>query len=680
MKIYNQPQIKTQSINKKPNFKAISPYLKKQAEVALSKPDTRTLFAKLVGITGLASVLAWTKTLNNKEDSQSLERINDSWLQCRTEMYLNPETNEHFLDVTSQSDETESFLWTKAQLSDANATDNVQTFSEDNKELFLSDKSNNLYLENRANKALESILFQLKVLENAKDEAKNFALKSIEDKWNTLVKQADLVKSNEVTAELYQKIADIYKSFILSNYVEKPTKPNTEPTVELDTDEVTNDENVIKLHDTELAEEIIEEPVEVIENPVAEQSQEIVSAGVPLRRIDAEKPDYCAKDEVPVITPKIVGKIELVPAKIKIKETEKNREFLKAFRAAFTSDSLLKPEHYIDYIDFMVEIYNSYSKNPKIREFLLKDFADIDHLNEIKLYHDYTNGEVEKIGFLNFRNFQFNKKICGGTITKEEFERLKSYQDNQIKYYRINLDAAYPFKNNVVLNFTPNVSKEDRLKLMLDAYKIAFNVQDKRMIGNVEPAEVTVNAVKSELAQKLAKDPDDYANIIKYIGVDKTSPEFESIISAVNDGDTEEAGVEINNLLSKNGYKYRLNAVTSLLKMPELDEYFDGIHGKMRFLERFIFDDMALMNKNIRTLKTEMLTQLNTINRLLTNIEYITIYNYEAKNDDGTTGYKKGPNFVIEYDYDNNLIFALNNDMKIHTIFKKPKVRSRRTV
>ena len=75
-----------------------------------------------------------------------------------------------------------------------------------------------------------------------------------------------------------------------------------------------------------------------------------------------------------------------------------------------------------------------------------------------------------------------------------------------------------------------------------------------------------------------------------------------------------------------------------------------------------------------------MLNQLNTINRLLTNIEYITIYNYEAKNDDGTTGYKKGPNFVIEYDYDNNLIFALNNDMKIHTIFKKPKVRSRRTV
>ena len=72
MKIFNSPSIVNKSNYHKVNFKSapIAPVLQSQVQNVVANNATRGLFAKLAGIAGLTSIIAWVKALSGEKSSQ----------------------------------------------------------------------------------------------------------------------------------------------------------------------------------------------------------------------------------------------------------------------------------------------------------------------------------------------------------------------------------------------------------------------------------------------------------------------------------------------------------------------------------------------------------------------------------------------------------------------------------
>ena len=111
MKIYNSPIVTN---SQHTSFKAISPVAQKQLKSVIKSPVSKDLFAKVAGVAGLSSIIAWVnsfkKSENKVEELNKLDVIDTAWAQKSNERILNPEQSESFLDLVSEIDENEKLI------------------------------------------------------------------------------------------------------------------------------------------------------------------------------------------------------------------------------------------------------------------------------------------------------------------------------------------------------------------------------------------------------------------------------------------------------------------------------------------------------------------------------------------------------------------------------------------
>ena len=94
MKIYNSQAVVNRSNIKRnssnPNFKSISPTILKKVQASTtSNPVSKDIFIKLAGLTGLASLVAWVKSLSKEDNTEALNKldvIDSKWTQQGTEL------------------------------------------------------------------------------------------------------------------------------------------------------------------------------------------------------------------------------------------------------------------------------------------------------------------------------------------------------------------------------------------------------------------------------------------------------------------------------------------------------------------------------------------------------------------------------------------------------------------
>ena len=638
MKISNQ-RISNNSISLRnnknnTNFKAIAPDVIKQIKNISSSSGNKEIVLKLASLAGLTSIIAWVKAFKGEPQADvmnKLDIIDTNWSQKGNELFLNPIKQGEYLDLVSKADSAEAVLWTKGTLANTTVPTTIKEISQAEKDLFLTLETNEAYLSNSAKATIKSIISQVQALSGAPEEVKNNALKSIDLRLNSLVKEADSLQHSQESAEIYNKIANIIKLFAFTNLAEGTEKTSEEEflssTINNSTPAVNESEN----------------------------AGENISSLKVVGRIDLKptgknyfKPDKPIESESE-------SKISNETSK-QIIITDKNKDFVEEiFKKAFKRNSHIKPELYSDYIDFIQEIYYSYSEEKgSLRRLFLLNLTRENSLKMLELYNKLTSGKAEKIDYISFSDFQNFKHMNGGDLTQKDFDTLNGYKNSKIKYYMVK-----PQDEKIVVAFSEDTSVEDRLKIITDMHRIAFNITDTKTFNAQLVNSVELKDVKEELISKLLIDPEDYVNITSFLGLNLEEAKY-----AIDDGDYNDASRHIEHELNSYNARMKLNNLIQALNNDAFKGFSDTTHGRMRFLERIIFDSTRNMTKTPYEIKQitskEILKLKNTIERAKT----IDIYNYNAKRANGTSVHKYAPQIKL-----GKITIGLNDKGQLHTIY-----------
>ena len=665
MKIFNSPSIVNKPNYHKVNFKSapITPALQSQVQNVVANNATRGLFAKLAGIAGLTSIIAWAQALSGEKSSQEnlnkLDIIDTNWTNKANELFLNPNTTQEYLDVVSKVDDAESVLWTEALLADSklDSEDNLD-LAEQKQKLFLDENSNSTFLSVSANKTVKSILAQINALVSANEEVKAEVMSKIEDKLNSLINQAEELQNSEKTAEVYSKLANIAKMFTLTTLV--PSEPKAEDAIveviEPVSSAVKNPEEsavVVEMENVTPAAEIVEpkiaeEPKIVEETKVAEE---------PVVSVEAPKLKVVGKIDLSAFSKKGAKVKPEVKEEIQVKNEipAKHEEFInETFLKAFGKKSKVKPEMYYPFMDDIKRIYDSYyEEKEKNANLFLKLLAEDNKTLALDNYIRLTKGQKTRIEFINFLAIESIKQKNGGSITSEEFALLNNYKDSVFKYFTARDDE-------IEVAFCNGVTAEKRLEFIRDLYKIAFNKTSDDLHSGEAPIAIRTADVIEDISYRYAKNNEDYPNSLAYLGVND-----EDIDIAMEDLSVQETITVMKEYLSNAKYRAKLEALTEILNNEDFDNFIDRPHSRMRVVERFVFDDPKNLDKNTFQLMKKTSTEIKKIRAALEKTEKISFTNYKAQT---TVNGKKetiyGPRVSVK-DY----TIAINDAAQIHTIW-----------
>ena len=645
MQIFNQTTINNNSIvlkktKKQTSFKAISPQVIKQVKNISSNPANKDLVLKLAGLVGLSSIIAWVKSF--KADSQEdllhkLDVVDTNWTQKGNDIFLDPEKQGQYLDLISRADSAESVLWTKGLLASDVLPAPVKEISQAEKDLFLALETNESYLSNSAKTTIKSIISQVQALAGATEEVKNKALNSIESRLNALVKEADSLQNSEETSAIYSKVANIVKTFALTNLFEA----------------------------TDVA-------LQTLDKPVSLKSEEADTITKEASPPEVEEFHQGSEEEdKPKVT--VIGRIDLTPTTKKyfkptnteeVKDgdskeiiiNDNNKDFVEnIFTKAFKKNSHIRPELYADYIDFIQDIYYSYNEEKgALRKLFLSTLVRENSLKTLNLYKTLASGKMEKIDYISFADLQMFKHINGADLTQEEFDTINSYKNSKIKYYMVK-----PEDDKVVLTFLEGVSAEERLKIITDMHRIAFNISEQKSFNAQLVDFVEIKDIKDELISKLLIDPEDYDNITSYLGLN-----LENIQDAVNEGEYDDAKKYIEQELDGYLTKKKLDCLEQILNNEAFKGFADTTHGRMRLLERIIFDSTENMVKTPYEIKKITSKEILKLKKAIEKAKSIDVFNYNAKRSNGTSVYKYAPQIKL-----GKITIGLNDKAQLHTIY-----------
>lgn len=679
MKIYNIQTNKTLNYQQKTSFKGakISPVALKKLEQVKNNPKTNDIFIKLASVLGLTAILGWVKSLtekNNNEELNKLDIIDTAWTNKNNSLLLGQDTKEQYLDILSKADETESILWTKALLSkeDSSTKNNITAPNNDSTELFLSKDSNETFMTISANKAINSILMQIKALEGADDTTRENFVKEIENKLNGLIKQADSLQNDVKSSELYSKLANITKIFAMYNAINSNDENKVEKLQETVSEKI--EDNIDELIDSpkETNPKVITEiktvtPATPVELPVTvpekiEIPEDMKPAVKVVAKIDLKddgksrfKPSASAS--ITTKTPQTMGEIVV---------TEKNKEFVEeVFKKAFKRTSEIKPETYCGHIDLIQKIYDSYSdEKDKLKKNFLSRLSETDMRHTLNNYLDFTNGKDSKLDFMTFLKLDEFKKANGGELTKKEFELINNSKDVTIKYFQY-----YDDKIRVVFN--PGVSAEKRLEFIKDLHKIVYNVDSTQLFKGSNVKEFAPNDIIHELSYRLAKDSTQYPNITRFLNIALDElPETEGSLKDENDDeektfiDYSENFEDIKEILNKAKYRTRISELSDAINNPAFDGLMDSTHARMRFIERYVFgSDSRLLSKNAYEVKIKTSKKIESLKQNIEDADAISFINYPTK-DMTKSNQKFGPRIFVK-----GFTIGLNDKAQIHTIW-----------
>ena len=174
------------------------------------------------------------------------------------------------------------------------------------------------------------------------------------------------------------------------------------------------------------------------------------------------------------------------------------------------------------------------------------------------------------------------------------------------------------------------------------------------------PEEIKMVDVIDELSYRLAKNNEDYPNILFYLGIDS-----EELKNLIEDLSQEDAIDEIKDFLSNAKYKTKLESLATILNNEDFDFFIDKTHSRMRIIERFVFDDDKNVAKNVYQLEKKFSSEIKKIKSAIEKVERISFTNYSSTHDDGSNEVvKSGPRVILK-DY----TFGINDAGQILTIW-----------
>lgn len=618
-----------------PNFKRINPTLEKHVTTVLKTPANKDIFFKFAGVIGLTSIINFTTSLkeNSSENTAKLDVIDKFWTNKSNQYFLDTTTTDDYLDLTSKSNTQETEIWTQA-LTSSKQTQEIEptSINETTKGFFISNETNETFMDVSANKNLSSILNQLAGINNADKEVKKSILEIINDKLISLVKQAEKLQNEEETSAIFTKLANIARNFTFTKILElkKNQKEEKEQQPEL------------------VAEEIVEPPKPTDEGEKLPPRVKVIG------KIDltsaAEKPRR-GRGRPRVENP-ITETEDLKP----IIPTETNKAFVEIFLGKFGKKPPIKPEVYSEKIDLIKQIYETYSASkPMVRNRLLSRFKQENLLGLLALYEKLTGGDFSKIGFINFADLESLKNKNDASLTENDYEKLAITKDSVYKFFNIS-----PEEEKVCVTFVKGVSYKDRLKFLADFHKIAFNIPEDNILKSKvsETGDVSVEDIKTELAQKLADDSENYANIADFLGLDTSDIELE-----IEKGNRDEA-LEVANEHIEKIPSYQLEELMKILNNATFEGFIDGVHARMRFIERIVFKNKKLIGLKSYDVKIATNNEIKTLKSKIENMAYIDMYNYSATKNEDRLKNKYSPKVIID-----DVTIALNNNARIHTIY-----------
>ncbi len=676
MKILVQNYPKIPNDNTSPNFRSakIQSFLQKEfTTISSNNSSTKDIFVKLAAISGLASIIAWVNALKTNEDGETLTKlgtIEENWENKANERFLSPETQQNYLDFVSRADEVESLLWTKAFFDKASSISEADStvISDDAKNFFLSPETNEVFMMSSAEKKIRTLLNQLNILIKANNEVRLNALKSIESKLNKLVQQAINFQNSEQTTKLYEKFANIVRAFAITNFVSMNT---SSAKAELPLEEVDDSKKYISVKPT-----AVTEPSSEIRETASTERDGVKVAGDEIKEIEESVDDTVENTEkspVGMSSIKVLGKIDVVPDGVSrfkpstkaietetlkpLPITEENKEFInEVFVPNFNRTARVKPEIYSDYMDIIQKIYNAYPEDKKtLRAQFLKRLKIEDITSYLKLYQEYTEEKLASIDFLCFMDLELVKRAHDGSLTKEEFAKLNHLKKTLVMYYKLTGGVD----QDITIAFVDGVSFNQRLEIIRDFHKIIYNIPDENLYKMSSAELITAESVREEIINKIIHNIDDYRNIVAFLDIDVTDIENE-----LKKGDIEEAKIVAREILNRSEAKKKIEKFTDLVSNKAFDDIAGGIHARMRFLERMVFNNPSNLSLGNYELKKITSKAVLLLKKQIEKVRTINIINYPARKRGDKNENKYGPRVFLK-DY----TIGLNDSAMVHTIF-----------
>ena len=684
--VNNQHNISNAFINSKNNqvnFKRLPASSINKIKTLATNEANKHIFKKLSIVTGLSSIITWVNSLKNNEAQdtiQKLDIIDAEWTQKGNNAILDPQLQGKFLNITSELNTLESAIETKHSNNNDSIDININSVPQEAMEVFLSPEANEKFLSISTEKNLKSIEQSTNALMSAAEEQREKALNALDSKINALFESVDKLKKDDSTSNIYEKISNILRMFVVTNFV------NNENI----------DENIEKPHQKE--ESITTESVNTEElkevKPSSEENQEKVNTG--------DEVDYNASSEAQKILPgvSVIENPELkailernleqnkeTATKTYPKEfiyTEENKDFIdNTFKPYFEkNNSNISPEVYANNIDIIMDIYNYAARKENVD--VLYHISRTNFNKELSLYKEYCEGDVTNFEFLNFLKLQNFKHIKSGgyDITKDEFNLIYSLKQNGLIAY---IDAPVsPKGKSIKIQFTRNASAEERLKVLSDIYKIAFAKSERDLMSPETPELITANIIVHEIAINLARaleknKKDDYENLLKYLKIEKEDIvqhlkdygiAFEN--GAVNADESKEVEIEDFKILTETIEKYlnmkldktRMNSLEKLLNYKKFKGFMSSPHARMRLVARKILNDIENYNLQLTTLNKKLKDTITQIKSIIESQPYILLQDYITNSSEKVKNPHCGARIII-----NNVTMGINNNGEIHTIY-----------
>jgi len=344
-------------------------------------------------------------------------------------------------------------------------------------------------------------------------------------------------------------------------------------------------------------------------------------------------------------------------------------DFLNAFK-----DENLKPLQ--NKLEIFEEWKSLISKNLDITSTQYNKMRTEMNLGKDQIFKDGTD-ILSTLGYKNFTDFnayvQNLPKAKADVIFKvfkqPDVASLKKYlKDNGIEKFIIkdsfvkNLKMALSKKPSyltISLKYADgkNVSAEEHFEKICRLFENANGKITQKESDNLKHTEVTAGTILNEIREQIKQsglnnqsiNHGNYQKILEYIGIETEGRNYRAIQSETYN-------------LSAEQYK-KLKILENVLKDDSFDSIITGLHGKMRFVERFMFTSKTDLN-DANSVKSFIEVFKYSIEKSLKSGVDIDLY------QTGTKGDIIAPKINVNF-LGTNLSITLNDKHKIHTIFEK---------
>ena len=420
MKIVNNTIPKYNPRHKKNiNFNGLSHQTLTKVKTLSYNEYNKKLLVKLATLSGLSSIVSWVNSLkkgNIEETQKKLDIIDTFWTTRGNSAFLNPKTQEQYLNLVSNSDNIESLLELKAKKNEKRNEISLNKISEEMEKAFLSTNENEDFLSVSADKNFKSINTQIEALNNTTEEQLAETIKAIDTRILNLSQIALDLKNNEISNQLYEKLANIYRMFAITSLIEEHPENTTEAHLVKDINEdttITTSESIVS-KDITTSESISEEESQTTNTTTENEDLDYKASEEAKKLIDIniiENPELKAR------LARNLGQSALSTIKKETPKdliyTEKNRNFIdNIFITHFkNTNSNIDPKVYSENIDLIQDIYEYYAKNKESLD-ILQFFSRSNINKELSLYNQYCE-DLELFEFLNFyklQNFKTKKE------------------------------------------------------------------------------------------------------------------------------------------------------------------------------------------------------------------------------------------------------------------------------